>query len=57
MENKRIFVQEHINLDFDSPDHHYLVIVEVSGYSVITSYVVKVPSPYLRSPMNPYCKN
>ena len=57
MENKRRFIQEHLSLDFDSPDYYYLIIVEVEGYTVITSYVVKVPSPYLSSTINPYCKN
>jgi hypothetical protein len=57
MEKVRRFIHEHVNLDYDSPDHHYLVIIEIDDDEIIASYVVKVPAPYLRATINPYCKN
>jgi hypothetical protein len=66
MEKKRRFLQEHIILDREiydeimpakADDSHYLIIVEIEDKTILGLYVAKVPKPYLRCFINPYCVN
>lgn len=54
---KSRFIHNHIYLNGESELHYIVIIETIEGVLITGTYTVKVPKPYLRCTINPYCVN
>lgn len=57
MQSKIRFIQHAFYTDYDRPSDYLVIIEVIDDIPTGNVYVVKVPTPFMQFPLNPYFKN